>query len=166
MTTAYCTFVLHELYIGIDVTRVQEILGPQQLTVVPTADPVVAGLLNLRGRVVTALDLARRLELSDRTGDGPQTHVVLRTSRGELSLLVDAIGEFVDVADDSVQPLPRTLRGRVREFVTGAYDHDGRLLLLLDTERVVGLAPLETPPTTTPTSGRPSAAPPATTPTR
>lgn len=142
MSAQYCTFRLDELTFGVEIARVQEVLQAQQMTRVPTAHSVVAGLLNLRGRVVTALDLRRRLELSDGDQDRPRApiHVVVRTAEGEVSLLMDAIGEVADVDPDAVEPLPQTFRAGVRELVTGAYDLHGRLLLLLDIDAAVHLS--------------------------
>lgn len=139
MSASYCTFRVADLHLGIEITRVQEILQAQSMTRVPTAHPVVAGLLNLRGRVVPALDLRRRLDLPARDDGGSSVNVVMRTADGELSFLVDAIGEVVAVEAEAVEPLPRTLRGTVRELVTGAYDLGDQLLLLLDSEAAIQL---------------------------
>lgn len=135
----YCTFRLDELTFGVEVDRVQEVIRPQELTAVPLANPVVEGLINLRGQIVTALDLRRRLELPPRPGDRQAMNIVVRTGVGELSLLVDEIGDVVDVDEATFEKAPETLDGVARELIVGAYKLEDRLLLVLDTERAVQL---------------------------
>jgi len=93
----------------------------------------------LRGQIVTALDLRRRLELREREAGQRPMNVVVRTDDGVVSLLVDEIGDVVEVDQESFEPPPETLRGVARELVRGVYKLKDRLLLLLDTERVVNL---------------------------
>lgn len=138
-TTQYCTFLLDGLTFGIEVARVQEVLRNQDLTTVPRAHPVVEGLINLRGQIVTALDLRRRLDLPPRAEDAAPMNIVVRTGSGSLSLLVDAIGDVVDVDDAVFETPPETLQGVARELIVGAYKLDGRLLLALDTDATVQL---------------------------
>jgi purine-binding chemotaxis protein CheW len=133
----YCTFFLDGHYFGIDVLRVQEIIRFQQMTRVPLAPAVVRGLINLRGQIVTGIDLRRRLNLKDRPADQLPVNVVVQTSDGAVSLLVDEIGDVVEVSEKQFEPPPETLRGSERELVRGAYKLPGRLLLILDTDRAV-----------------------------
>ena len=134
-----CTFFLDGLFFGVGVQKVQEVIRFQEMTRVPQAPPVVGGLINLRGQIVTALDLRRRLELREREAGQRPMNVVVRTDDGVVSLLVDEIGDVVEVEQESFEPPPETLRGVARELVLGVYKLKGRLLLLLDTERVVDL---------------------------
>ncbi|MBP3954221.1 chemotaxis protein CheW [Gemmata sp. G18] len=131
-----CTFYLDGHYFGIDVLKVQEVLRPQEMTRVPLAPAAVRGLINLRGRIVTAIDLRRRLELPDRPADRPPVNVVVPTDDGAVSLLVDEVGDVLDVTGAVLEPVPETLVGAVRELIRGAYPLDGRLLLVLDPARV------------------------------
>lgn len=140
-TAQFCTFRLGTSTFGVEVERVQEIIRYQRMTSVPLAHAVVEGLINLRGQIVTALDLRRRLELPPRSDGEQPTNIVVRTRIGEFSLLVDRIGDVVDVDADTFEPPPETLTGVARDLIAGAYKLDGRLLLVLDTERVVQLAP-------------------------
>jgi purine-binding chemotaxis protein CheW len=133
----YCTFFLDGHYFGIDVLKVQEIIRFQQMTRVPLAPPVVRGLINLRGQIVTGIDLRRRLEMKDRPADQLPVNVVVKTDDGAVSLLVDEIGDVVEVAEKQFEQPPETLRGNARELVRGAYKLPGRLLLILDTDRAV-----------------------------
>ena len=89
----FCTFHVGQLYLGVEVLQVQEVLKAQQMTPVPLSDDTVRGLMNLRGQIVTAFDLRRRLGLGDRTDGIPAMNVVVRTPEGPVSLLVDEIGD-------------------------------------------------------------------------
>jgi purine-binding chemotaxis protein CheW len=136
----YCTFLLGGHHFGIDVLEVQEVIRHQEMTRVPLAPAAVRGLINLRGQIVTAIDLRRRLGLPDRPDGGLPVNVVVRTDDGAVSLLVDEIGEVLRVPDEAFERPPETLRGEGRELIRGAYKLDGRLLLILDTARAVNLA--------------------------
>lgn len=137
----YCTFFVDGHYFGLDVLRVQEIIRYQEMTRVPLAPPVVSGLINLRGQIVTALDLRRRLGLEARSADQLPVNVVVRTGDGAVSLLVDEIGDVLEVSQKLFELPPDTLRGNARELVRGAYKLEGRLLLILDTDRAVEMSP-------------------------
>jgi purine-binding chemotaxis protein CheW len=138
----YGTFTLDGLLFGIEVDRIQEVIRAQEMTAVPLAPPVIGGLINLRGEIVTAIDLRRRLQLAERsTGTAPM-NVVIRTRDGAISLLVDQIGDVVDVAPDSFEEPPGTLTGVALSLIRGAHKLDGCLLLVLDTDRVVQVSTL------------------------
>ncbi len=139
-TKQFCTFFLNGLFFGVEVLNVQEVLRYQEMTRVPLASPTVRGLINLRGQIVTALDLRQRLELPERCADQKPMNVVVRTGDGAVSLLVDEIGDVVEIADDIYEPPPETLTGVARELVRGVYKMKDRLLLVLDTERTVSLS--------------------------
>ncbi|HJZ91243.1 MAG TPA: chemotaxis protein CheW [Gemmataceae bacterium] len=136
----YCTFFLDGHYFGIDVLQVQEVIRHQEMTRVPLAPPVVRGLINLRGQIVTAIDLRRRLDLPDRPEGELPVNVVVHTDDGAVSLLVDEIGDVLQVPEEAFERRPETLRGAARDLIRGAYKLDARLLLILDTERAVNLA--------------------------
>jgi len=133
----YCTFFLDELFLGVNVLDVQEVIKFQSMTLVPLASRVVSGLINLRGQIVTAIDLRRRLELDDREEGIPPMNVVVRTDHGLVSLLVDDIGDVLEVSDDTFEPPPPTMKGVARELISGVHKLDGHLLLLLDMPKVV-----------------------------
>src|SRR5215813_10244083 len=133
----YCTFYVAGLCFGLDVLKVQEIIRYQEMTRVPLAPPVVRGLINLRGQIVTAIDLRRRLELSDRPAQQLPINVVVQTDDGAISLLVDEIGDVVEVPEKLFERPPDTLKGTARELIRGAYKLDSGLLLILDVERTI-----------------------------
>lgn len=135
----FCTFYLDGLFFGVDVLKVQEIIRHQEMTRVPLAPNEVEGLINLRGDIVTAIDLRRRLRLPDRASDAEPTNVVVRDEEGAVALLVDEIGDVLEVDEETFEPTPETLDTTVRELITGVYKLDGRLLHVLDTDRAVAL---------------------------
>ncbi|MDQ2650681.1 MAG: chemotaxis protein CheW [Actinomycetota bacterium] len=142
--TQHCTFLLGDLYLGVEVTRVQEVIRHQITTPVPLASEVIGGLMNLRGEIVTTIDLRRRLGLPSLSDGQDPMHVVIRSDDGVVSLLVDAIGDVIEVDDDAFEPAPPTLAPATRELIVGVYKLDGRLLLVLDCDRVLDLAPTTT----------------------
>ena len=131
----FCTFSLEGLFFGVEVQRVQEVIRYQEMTRIPLAPRVVRGLMNLRGQIVTAIDLRRRLGLPERASQRQSFNVVLRDEGAQVSLLVDEIGDVLDVEASAFEPAPQTLQGPFRELVLGAYKLDARLLLVLDTDR-------------------------------
>jgi purine-binding chemotaxis protein CheW len=134
---SYATCRVGHLLVGVAVEAVQEVTASAELTPVPLAPPVVSGLLNLRGQIVTAIDLRRSLRLADRPADQSPINLILRAEGGSIGLLVDAVGDVLEVHEDDFEAPPATLRGHLRELITGAYKLDHGLLLVLDTERVV-----------------------------
>jgi purine-binding chemotaxis protein CheW len=135
-----CTFRVAGGYFGIPVEHVQEVVRPQPITPVPLAPPVVRGLINLRGQILTAIDLRSRLGLGEPGDQEKLMNVVVRTDDSPVSFLVDEIGEVLDVDEDTFEAPPETLQGDMRELIRGAYKLEGRLLLALSTERTVDLA--------------------------
>jgi purine-binding chemotaxis protein CheW len=133
----FCTFSVSDLLLAIDVLEVQEVIRYQDMTRVPTAPPVVRGLINLRGQIVTAIDLRRRLGLPPAGEEQRPMNVVVRTDDGAVSLLVDEIGEVIELGSRNVERPPETVPAAIRELVTGIIMLDGQLLLLLDTARVM-----------------------------
>jgi purine-binding chemotaxis protein CheW len=133
------TFFVDGLFCGIDVLQVQEVLREQEMTPVPLAPPVVEGLINLRGQIVTALDVRRRLGLPRRDADCTPMSVVVRAGDSPVSLLVDDIGEVVSVDASDFEAVPPHIDAELRKFSEGVYKLDGRLLLVLSTERVANL---------------------------
>lgn len=134
-----CTFFLDGQLFGVDAQTVQEVIRYQEMTRVPKAPQSVSGLINLRGQIVTAIDLRTRLGLTPRPADKLPMNVVVRSDDGAVSLLVDQIGDVIKVDADNFELPPDTLQGPARELVQGAYKLDGRLLLLLQCDAAVQL---------------------------
>jgi purine-binding chemotaxis protein CheW len=139
----FCTFYLDGLLFGIPVEKVQEVIRYQEMTRVPLAPPVIRGLINLRGQIVLAIDLRRRLELTEAPPGLLPMNIVLGTPDGPISFLADEIGGVIEVGDEAFSPPPDTLRGTARELILGAFKLKERLLLLLDAERAAAVETLE-----------------------
>ncbi|MBM3989509.1 MAG: chemotaxis protein CheW [Planctomycetes bacterium] len=133
----FCTFYLDRALFGVEVHRVQEVLRDQEMTAVPLAPEVVRGLINLRGQIVTAIDLRRRLDRGPRESSGRSMNVVLRTEGGAVSLLVDEIGDVVEVDDAILERPPENLRGVARGLISKVAKLENELLLLLDADKVL-----------------------------
>jgi purine-binding chemotaxis protein CheW len=131
------TFSVDGRFLGVDVTRVREVRRPQELTRVPLASPQIAGLINLRGEIVTALDLRVALGRAPCGRDERPMNVVVTTERGPVSILVDDVSDVLDLDEDAIERPPSTLRGSARDLILGAYKLDGRLLLELDLDALI-----------------------------
>jgi purine-binding chemotaxis protein CheW len=135
----FCTFHVDSLFLGVEVEKVQEIIRQQPITRVPKSSYVVRGLINLRGQIVTAIDLRRRMQIPDRPDGHALMNVVLATDEGKVSLLVDRVGDVLHVDEDIFERPPETMTSATRELIRGAYKLDNRLMLALETDKVVQL---------------------------
>ena len=134
----FSTFFVADLFFGVDVLNVQEVLRFQPMTPCRQAPEVIEGLINLRGQIVTAIDMRRRLRLPPRAGDKSPMNMVVRTADGAVSLLVDEIGDVLDMDAATYERPPENLDPAARELIRGVYKLKDRLLLVLDAERTVG----------------------------
>lgn len=135
----FSTFFVDRLFFGVEVEKVQEVIRYQEMTRVPLAPPVVQGLINLRGQIVTAMDLRRRLGLNERAATDLPMNVVVRHDDGAVSLLVDEIGDVLEVDEETFEQPPDTLEDKARELIRGVYKLEGRLLHVLDAEKALNL---------------------------
>lgn len=135
----YCTLRVADLLLGIEVGQIQEILRDTSIMPVPLAPPTIRGLINLRGQIVTAVDLRRRVGLDDAEGGAPFMTMVLGTAEEPLALVVDAVGDVVEVLAGAFEPPPDTLKGEARRMIEGAYKLDRELLLVLKLPVVLDL---------------------------
>jgi purine-binding chemotaxis protein CheW len=131
----FCTFYLDKLLFGVELKGVQEVIRSLEMTTVPLAPKVVSGLINLRGQIVTAVNLRQRLELQPTTSETPAMNVVVRSVDGAVSLQVDEIGDVVEVEESTFEPAPETLRASLRVIILGIHKLNGRLLHVLDIEK-------------------------------
>jgi purine-binding chemotaxis protein CheW len=131
------TFTVGGQPCGVPVLAVRDVLGPQAITPIPLAPDEIEGAMNLRGRIVTAVDLRRRLDLPPRP-DGAQPMSIVVEHGGELyAMLADQVGEVVPLSAAERAPNPPTLDQVWREVSRGVHRRDGQLLILLDVERVL-----------------------------
>lgn len=136
----FATFYVDGLLFGVEVLRVQEVLRYQEMTSVPRAPDVIEGLINLRGQIVTAIDMRRRLGLARRGNDHAPMNMVVRADEGAVSLLVDEIGDVVEVDDSAFENAPENVDAQIRELTTGMYKLKDRLLLVLDTRKAIDMS--------------------------
>lgn len=135
----FCTFYINKMFFGIEVLRVQEVIRHLEMTRIPSASPTIRGLINLRGQIVTAIDLRRRLEFEDRPADLKPVNVVVRTDDGVYSLLVDDIGDVLELEEDLLDRIPDTVRGTPRHLIQDVYKLPDNLLMTLDVDRALDL---------------------------
>jgi purine-binding chemotaxis protein CheW len=133
----YLTISVDGQTFGVPALLVHDVLGPQRITRVPLAPIEVAGTLNLRGRVVTAIDLRLCLRLPARSSDQTAMSIVVSHGGDFYSLLVDQVGEVLTLSDASFEPNPATLDARWRDMATGVHRLDDRLLVALDVDRLL-----------------------------
>ena len=133
----FITMTIADQLFGLPVLSVQDVLGPQVIARIPLAPPEVAGSLNLRGRIVTAIDMRMRLGLEPLDEDEKGMSVVVE-HQGELySLIIDTVGEVLSLPEERFERTPPTLNARWREMACGIYRLDDRLLVVLDIDHVL-----------------------------
>ena len=136
----YVTAMIGGQLFGLPILRVQDVFAPERLTKVPLAPAEIAGVLNLRGRIVTLIDMRRRLGLGRREDNNPAMAVGVE-SRGEpYGLLIDSVGEVLKLDDIAREPNPTNLDPRLASVSTGIYRLEGQLLMVLDVDRVLDIA--------------------------
>lgn len=141
-----CTFRLGELYLGLDVREVQEVLYQPDITVVPGAHEAVRGLINLRGQIATSVDLRRRFGMPEADSGLRPIHVVVRPDGEWISLVVDRIADVLDVDPEVYEPPPETLDPAYQGLILGTYKLANELLLIVDIRAAVDLSDLPTEP--------------------
>ncbi len=133
----YVTMFTDGQMFGIPVLLVQDVLGPQKITKIPLSPPEVAGALILRGRIVTAIDVRRRLGLDDLPPDNPGMCIVVEHGADLYSLIVDSVGEVLSLPGDQFEPAPSTLNPAWAKVCKGIYRLDEHLMLVLDVSEFI-----------------------------
>ena len=136
-TQDFVTMIIEGHLFGIPVLTVQDVLGPQKITRIPLAPREIAGSLNLRGRIVTAIDVRLRLDLQPRTGESKGMSVVVDQGGELYSLMVDSVGEVLTLPVAKFERNPPTLDSKWREFSLGIYRLEDSLLVVLDVGRLL-----------------------------
>jgi purine-binding chemotaxis protein CheW len=139
LTTEYVTVTIGDHMFGLPIFRVQDVFVPDRLTRVPLAPPEVAGILNLRGRVVTAIDMRARLDLGARQPGTPVMAIGIELKGESYGLLVDAVGEVMALRNSSCEDKPTNLDPRLSRVAAGIYRLDGQLMVVLDVDRVLDI---------------------------
>ena len=137
--TQLSTFHVGRYLFGVDVSLVQEIVRLQEYTPVPLSSPEIAGLINLRGEVLTAIDMRARLGLPPADGSRSRVNIVVRIDDEPVSLLVDEISGVQEVSNVPFENTPTTVDAAVRELLVGSYTLPDRLLLALNASKVLAV---------------------------
>jgi purine-binding chemotaxis protein CheW len=137
--TEFVTFAVAGQMFGLPIARVQDVFKPSRITRVPLAGAEIAGVLNLRGRIVTAIDMRRRLDAGRREDGAPAMAIGIEARGESFGLLVDAVGEVLKLADVEREPNPINLGGKLASMSDGVYRLEGQLLVVLDVDRVLDL---------------------------
>ena len=135
--TEYVTVVLGGQLFGLPISRVQDVFMPQRVTRVPLAQPEIAGVLNLRGRIVTAIDMRCRLGLPPRDETRPPMAVGIECKGESYGLLIDSVGEVLKLDDNTREPNPVNLDTGLAQISAGVHRLDKQLLVILDVDRVL-----------------------------
>ncbi|HEX2654224.1 MAG TPA: chemotaxis protein CheW [Xanthobacteraceae bacterium] len=138
--TEYVTAMIDGQLFGLPIARVQDVFMPDRLTRVPLARPEIAGVLNLRGRIVTAVDLRKRLGLPARDDGRPAMAIGIELKGESYGLLIDSVGEVMKLADNTREPNPVNLDARLARVSDGVHRLEGQLLVILDVERVLDIS--------------------------
>jgi purine-binding chemotaxis protein CheW len=137
--TEFVTLTAAGQLFGLPIARVQDVFKPARITRVPLAGPEIAGVLNLRGRIVTAIDMRSRLDLRARESAATPMAIGIEAKGESFGLLVDAVGEVLKLADADREPNPVNLDRKLAAVSAGVFRLDGQLLVVLDIERVLDL---------------------------
>ncbi|MBL6928613.1 MAG: chemotaxis protein CheW [Rhodospirillales bacterium] len=136
-TQEYVTLTVAGQWFGIPVLDVQDVLGPRPVAHIPLADKVVAGSINLRGRIVTVIDMRKRLGLPPRDDDDPGMNIVVEQGGNLYSLRIDAVGEVLEADESNYDRNPATIDPMWRDFSNGIYRLENQLLIILDVEKLL-----------------------------
>ena len=139
LMTEYVTVTIGDHMFGLPIFRVQDVFVPDRLTRVPLAPPEVAGILNLRGRVVTAIDMRARLDLAARPAGAPVMAIGIEMKGESYGLLVDAVGEVMQLRNAACEAKPANLEPRLSRVAAGIYRLEGQLMVVLDVDRVLDI---------------------------
>lgn len=137
----YLTAYVNGHYIGVAIRSIQDVIGPQALTKIPRARHAIAGVLNLRGRIVTAIDMHERLEEPHTRDEGRDKRMgVIIEAQDELfNLLVDHVEDVMAISGDDIAEVPPTLNPLWQDVCAGVCQMEGRIMILLDIERILDL---------------------------
>ena len=133
----FVTAMIGDQLFGLPISRVQDVFMPDRVTRVPLSAPEIAGVLNLRGRIVTAIDMRRRLSLPPRGDDRPSMAVGIELKGESYGLLIDTVGEVMKLGDDTREPNPVNLDPRLARVSGGVHRLEGQLMVILDVDQVL-----------------------------
>lgn len=137
--TEFVTVTISNHLFGLPISRVQDVFVPERLTRVPLAPPDVAGILNLRGRVMTVIEMRSRLDLGTRQPGQPVMAIGIEFKGESYGLLVDSVGEVMQLQSGARETNPTNLDPRLARVASGIYRLEGQLMVVLDVDRVLDI---------------------------
>jgi purine-binding chemotaxis protein CheW len=135
----YVTVLITDQLFGLPISRVQDVFMPDRMTRVPLSSPEIAGVLNLRGRIVTSIDMRCRLGLPKKEDKRPPMAVGIEYKGESYGLLIDSVGEVLKLDESTREPNPVNLDARLARVSAGVHRLDGQLLVILDVDRVLDM---------------------------
>lgn len=139
-TNQICTFFVNNYYFGVNVNHIQEVIRYQEMTQVPLADETISGLINLRGQIVMSLDLRIKLGFPPLGAEFKPTNVIVRVQDGIVSLLVDDVGDVIDLPQSAFDKPPANLKGCFKSMLLQVCKLEDKLLLILNIDEVIGVS--------------------------
>lgn len=132
-----CTFYVDSFFFGIDVSKIQEVIRYQEMTHVPLTNRTISGLINMRGQIVTAIDMRERLHFESLAKDQKPVNIIVNLDDGPVSMLVDSIGDVIDIPLDMFEIPPESVRGNFKKVLKEVCQLEDQLLLILDIETLL-----------------------------
>ena len=137
-TTQYVTVVIGEQLFGIPINQVHDVFMPESITRVPLSETEIQVVLNLRGRIVTAIDMRKLLGIEERSADESNMAVGIEYKGESYGFIIDNVGEVLNLSDDSREVNPANLNRNWTSISAGVHRLDGELMVILDVEKVLG----------------------------
>lgn len=138
-TDEYITVTIADQLFGLPILEVQDVFMPESVAIVPLSSHDVAGVLNLRGRIVTAIDMRKRLGLPPREGGVPQMAVGIEHNGESYGLIIDQVGEVHRLSQETFEPNPANLDPRWATISGGVHRLEGSLMVVFDVKKILGL---------------------------
>ena len=136
-TCQIACFLVDDLLLGVDINLVQEINQNLAITQVPLSRDYIVGIMNLRGRIVTVINLGKKLGLSSCQLDAERRVIIVNLEDEYIGLLVEQIKEVVTLANQDIVPPPSNIEGNKAHYFTGAYRHRDELISILDVKAIL-----------------------------
>ena len=137
-TIQYVTIYISDQLFGLPISRVHDVFMPESVTRVPLSQIEIAGVLNLRGRIVTAIDMRKRLGLEPLEHEGSMMAIGIEFREESYGLIIDSVGEVLDLSETSREAVPSNMDSRWADIAAGVHRLENDLMVILDVDRVLG----------------------------
>ena len=135
----YCTFRVGDFFMGVHVQEVQEVIKYHEVTPVNLANDAIAGLINIRGQIVPAIDLKKRLHLGEITNDKNIMNIVINSNEGPISLMINSVGNVLELINDDFEKPPNNFNPDMLELINGVYKLKDELLIIINTDKIINI---------------------------